>query len=236
VPPTATRDLLRDCFTRWGKPARLRVDNGMPWGSHGDLPTDLALWLGGLGVAVRANPPRRPQHNGVVERSQGTAKSWAEPGRCGSADELQRRLDEADSRQRDLYPSIRGLARIEAYPGLAHSGRAYDLTAEPRCWDLAAAWELLARHVVPRRVDSSGKVSVYRRSMYVGPRRVGRDVYVGFDPIAGRWSVQDEHGVELRRIEPEALDATSICELRVTKRCRGAHATKVPDRPRPPKP
>src|SRR5271157_1101411 len=30
-------------------PARIRVDNGTPWGSAGDLPTDLALWLFGLG-------------------------------------------------------------------------------------------------------------------------------------------------------------------------------------------
>jgi hypothetical protein len=40
----------------------------MPWGSSGDLPTDLACWLTGLGVGLLTNPPRRPQANGVIER------------------------------------------------------------------------------------------------------------------------------------------------------------------------
>ena len=47
----------------------------------------LALWLIGLGIEVIWNPPRCPQANGVVERSQGTGKRWAEPeapGREGS--------------------------------------------------------------------------------------------------------------------------------------------------------
>jgi hypothetical protein len=43
---------LRRAFADWGRPERFRVDNGVPWGSWGDLPTDLALWLIGLGVGV----------------------------------------------------------------------------------------------------------------------------------------------------------------------------------------
>src|SRR5262249_53568051 len=78
VPAAATQGFLRRQFAHWGRPEALRVDNGSPWGSRGDLPTDLVLWLAGLAVAVRANPPRRPQDNGVVERSQGTGKRWAE--------------------------------------------------------------------------------------------------------------------------------------------------------------
>jgi hypothetical protein len=101
------------------------VDNGVPWGSAGDLPTDLALWLIGLGVGVDYNPPRTPQDNGVVERSQGTAKRWGEPHACDSPEELRRRLAVMDEIQRQEYPSVAGRSRSEAYPGLAHSGRAY---------------------------------------------------------------------------------------------------------------
>jgi transposase InsO family protein len=79
VPPTATQAQLRLAFARWGRPQRLRVDNGAPWGTRGDLPTDLQLWLLGMGMAISANPPHRPQDNGVVERSQGTGKRWGEP-------------------------------------------------------------------------------------------------------------------------------------------------------------
>ena len=70
--------------------------NGSGWttarrgGRKGDLPTGLEFWLAGLEVEVQANPPRRPQDNGVVERSQGTGKRWSEPHRAalggGSAD------------------------------------------------------------------------------------------------------------------------------------------------------
>src|SRR6266852_5962403 len=74
VPVGKVQAVLRHAFQRWGRPQRFRVDNGTPWGSVGDLPTDLALWLLGLDVGISPNPPRRPQDNGVVERSQGTGK------------------------------------------------------------------------------------------------------------------------------------------------------------------
>jgi hypothetical protein len=127
------------------------VDNGTPWGSRGDLPTDLVCWLAGLGVAVTANPPRRPQANGVVERSQGVGKSWAEPERCDDARQLQGRLDELDRWQRELYPVVDVRGRLEAYPGLSHSGRAYDPAWEARHWALVRVHDpgprLLSRSV-----------------------------------------------------------------------------------------
>ena len=69
-------------FGRWGLPGRFRVDNGWPWGALGDFPTELALWLIGLGVGMHWNNARRPQENGVVERSQGTSARWCEPWTC----------------------------------------------------------------------------------------------------------------------------------------------------------
>jgi transposase InsO family protein len=88
---------LRAAFARWGLPGRARFDNGKPWGSTGDWPTVLALWLIGLGIDITWNRPRRPQENGVVERSQGTGKRWAEPGSCDSVAQLQGQVDEADA-------------------------------------------------------------------------------------------------------------------------------------------
>ncbi len=48
VPATETVATLRAAFARWGMPVHIRVDNGYPWGSTGDLPTELGLWLLGL--------------------------------------------------------------------------------------------------------------------------------------------------------------------------------------------
>ena len=79
---------------QWVKPERFRVDYGFPWGSSGGLPTDLALWIIGLGIGMIWNPPRQPEKNGVVERSQGTGKRWAEPKQCDSLEELQNNIDQ----------------------------------------------------------------------------------------------------------------------------------------------
>jgi hypothetical protein len=95
----------------------LRFDNGGPWGSDGDWPPDLALWLIGLGVDVHYNDPRAPTQNAVVERSQGTSKRWGEPQTCASAQELQKRLRRFDSIQRAVYPSLPDRAVSRPSPG-----------------------------------------------------------------------------------------------------------------------
>src|SRR4051794_41404623 len=130
-------------------PARIRVDNGTPWGSAGDLPTELALWLFGLGIEVIWNPPRRPQDNGVVERSQGTGKRWSEPPTCDGPAELQERIDDLDEIQREEYPSIEGRSRLEAFPGLRHPGRPIRAGVEGPTWSLEARWATPGTYAVP---------------------------------------------------------------------------------------
>jgi hypothetical protein len=215
---------LRRAFGRWGRPERFRVDNGTPWGSSGDLPPELALWLIGLGVGVTWNPPRRPQDNGVVERSQGTAKRWAEPGTCAGAAELQRRLEEMDGIQRQEYPSLRGRSRLEAFPQLSHSGRAYSPAWERAHWSLEAAAAHLAGYAVPRRVDKSGMVSLYNRNHYVGVLHRGGTVYAMFDPESKEWVFADERGQQLRCRPAVEINREAIIGLTVTHRRRGVHA------------
>src|SRR5262249_43946834 len=112
VPLLAVQNALRRQWQRWGLPGCLRVDNGVPWGNSNDLPTPFALWVWGLGIDWHWNDPHCPQQNPKVERSQGTAKRWAEPRRCDSVNELQRRLDEADRIQREEYPYVSGQSRL----------------------------------------------------------------------------------------------------------------------------
>jgi Mu transposase-like protein len=199
-------------------PRRVRVDNGAPWGSKGDLPTDLALWLIGLGVEVIWNPPRRPQDNGVIERSQGTGKRWAEPHACRDAADLQRRVDEMDRIQREAYPAVRGASRAAAHPGLAHSGRAYDPAAEASGWDAGRVAGHLAGYAVPRRVDRGGAVSLYNRNRYVNTALAGRMVYVTLDPEEMEWVFAGRDGACYRRQKAEELAAERVMRLEVTNR------------------
>jgi hypothetical protein len=196
----------------------MRVDNGGPWGSAGDLPPDLALWLIGLGIAVHWNDPHQPTQNGVVERSQGTGKRWAEPGQCDSPEELQAHLQEMDAIQREVYPSVAGQSRSVAFPGLRHSGRRYSATWEKRHWEQQRVLDHLAGYAVRRRVDKNGDVSLYHRPHYVGCVHRREDIFVMVDPHRGEWVFVDRQGRQLRSQPADELGTDRIRNLTVTKR------------------
>ena len=211
---------------------------------EGDLPTGLELWLAGLGVEVRANPPRRPQDNGVVERSQGTGKRWAEPHRAGSAEELQATIDAMDRRQRESYPYHGEPVAFPSYADLKFAELcSYDESREEECWSLERARDRLAGSVVPRRVDRGGMASVYNRNYYVGKAYAEQVVYVRYDPQQQLWLFQDREGHQLNRQKASEINATNIrglmeIERRVRSgaggeektRCRGfSGQTRCPD-------
>jgi hypothetical protein len=218
VQPATVQETLRLVFSRWGRPESFRVDNGCPWGSKGDWPTDLALWLIGLGVDMIWNPARRPQDNGVVERSQDTGKRWGEPETCQDADELQRRLDDMDRIQREVYPSIQGQSRWLAFPGLRQNERSYSQAWEKRSWNLQPVLDHMANEHALRRVDRKGQVSIYGRSHYVGKPHQGQDVYVFLDPVDREWVFATPDGVQLRRKAAEEITQERILKLQVTNR------------------
>ena len=80
---------------------------------------------------------------------------------------------------------------MAVYPGLKHSGRAYSRRWERRHWRLDLVLEHLAGYAVPRQVDSSGSVSVYNKTYYVGKRYTGKMVYASVDPLRGEWLFGD---------------------------------------------
>lgn len=172
----------------------------------------------GLGIDMLWNDPCCPQQNGSVERSQGTAKRWAEPHTCHDAPELQARLDADDILQRERYPLAKGLSRWELFPGLAHSGKVYQEAEEGRAWDLERVCNHLAEYAVPRRVSRQGKVSVYNRDLYVGVIHAGKQVCVQFDPDQRHWLISDNAGRQLRTQPAPEISEESIRDLRMMRR------------------
>ena len=162
------------------------------------------------------NPPRQPQKNGVVERSQGTGKRWAEPKSCDSPEALQANLDEMDQMQREAYPYLGHPSRLACFPSLPHSGLPYSREMEGTQWD----WERVALHVsqycAVRKVDSSGVVWVCNHRYYVGSKYHGQEVFVSLDPISCEWIFRDAAGVQLRCREAKEMTAENILHFQNT--------------------
>jgi hypothetical protein len=217
VPASHTQAALRKTFTTWGLPGALRVDNGPPWGSWGDLPTALALWLLGLGVEMIWNPPRRPRYNAVVECFQRVGQRWLEPRSCSRAQQLQQKANRLDRLQREEYPVVAGKSRLEVYPKLAHADGAYNAAWERAHWSLAPVTDYLACHSVLRQVDSKGMISLYNSNRYVG-RHHHKTVWVTLDPEALVWLVTDAKGNQLRTVDAPEIDQEKIRRLSVTRR------------------
>jgi hypothetical protein len=218
VPASDVQDQLRSAFTSWGLPGRVRVDNGTPWGSSGDFPTALSLWLIGLGITMHWNNASRPQENGVVERSQGTSNRWCEPWTCATPEELQRRLERMDRLHREVYPYRERLSRMDYFTGLKHSGRPYDRDSEATLWQWSRVAEHLSTYVLVRRVDRSGLVSLYNRGRYVGSIHKGKEVFVMYDPNLNEWVFADREGRQLRRQPADELNQERVMSLDVTNR------------------
>jgi hypothetical protein len=181
------------------------------------LPTALMLWLVGLGVGVTWNPARQPRKNAVVERFQGVGQNWLEPQTCSAAAQLQARANDSDRVQREEYPAIGGRTRMEAFPGLKHSGRSYRVRDEPRQWSLQRVLDWLSEHAVPRLVNRNGKVSLYDRDHWVGRQHIGKRAWVTLDPDLKQWVVMDERGAVLKRVEASELSTQRIRTLSVSR-------------------
>jgi hypothetical protein len=178
----------------------------------------LALWLIGLGIDLHWNVAHAPRQNGIVKRSQGVGKGWAEVEQCRSPSELQQRLQTLDTIQREAYPVCQGQSRAVAVPELTHSGRPYSRAWECQHWDHRRELQHLAGYAVVGKVDHNGDVSLYHRPPYGGILHRGQRVYVMVDPQRVGWVFADDKGQQLRVQPAVELQAARIQSLTVTKR------------------
>ena len=73
--PTAasTKAILEALFTEFGRPLVIKCDNGSAFIAH-----ELVEWLRGLRIVLLYSPPRYPQYNGALERSNGVLKGYTQ--------------------------------------------------------------------------------------------------------------------------------------------------------------
>jgi hypothetical protein len=214
VPATTVQQAMRRWFITYGMPQQLQFDHGAPWCSgKSDLPSLFELWLVGLGIEVLWSRVRQPQDNGIVERSHRTLQSWSTPSHCESLEALQKHLDAAIVCQREHYPdAVSGQTRLERFPQFAEILRPYQPDHQP--WSLALVYQRLAQGCWKRKVDNSGRISLYNHNYHLGRSLAGLSVWVRFDPHTGDWVCSDAQGNEHRCASLE-INATGIQQLKL---------------------
>jgi transposase InsO family protein len=233
VPVSAVQEALQSVFGQWGRPRRIRVDNGDPWASRTELPPVLALWWLGLGIEVVWNHPGRPTKNAKVERCHGLMESWAEPGQCASFQEWQQRLEWLARLQREEYRCRGRATRLETHPQLLTNPRRSCAGEE---WEIKRVREHLARGRWPRVVSKIGQITLYGKPYQVGQKRAGETVWVRLDPERNEWVIQNQAGEELRRHAAEQITAERIMAMAVSQPrppCRKKQRHNLPS-PSPP--
>lgn len=194
---TVTR-LINDCFTTWGLPKQIKIDNGHPFVTPGyiDVPTKTKLWWIGLGIKVIQNQIRCPQQNGAVECLQGIMKNWSNPKDQKGIEHLQQRLDEESDFQRNHYrmPAKGNKTRIELHPSLATNPRKYN----PDKFDMNLVYDFLADQVWKRNINKGGFVNIMGIKIYISYKMKIQPTTITFDPIEKQWLVRTEDGTILK--------------------------------------
>jgi len=186
---------MRGWFERWGRPQQIQFDHGQPWcSSTSDLPSFFELWLVGLGIEVVWSRPRHPQDNGIVERSHRTTQSWSAPNHCHTLEQLHQSVDEAVRLQRQFYPNRQGLTRLQRYPQLLECPRPYQTPQEDQLWSLQQVYHYLALGAWSRKVDASGRISLYNRNYTVSRAHAGQTLWIRFHPSTAHWLCYDTSG------------------------------------------
>lgn len=223
MPVAQVQQWLRQTFEIWGIPGCLRVDNGVPWGNPGDLPSALALWLIGLGIDMHWNHPRQPHENGKIERFNGLIDQWGEPSQCANWRTWQARLRWLVQLQRERYPSVAGLSRVQAFPQLLIPRQLYHAAHEDASWDFQRVKDFLAQQTWPRKISPYGLISIYHRDYRVGKAFAHQFVSLHFDPLSAEWFIINDAGDVLKRWEaleiiPQRIKTLSVRYIRPSQR------------------
>lgn len=164
------QEVLSATFRRYGRPWRMTMDNGSPWGDDGSaVLTRLTAWLIRLDIRVSHSRPYHPQTQGKDERLHRTIRDellqWVT---CRDRADLQNRFDE----WRERYNFRRGHESL----GMARPAERYRPSSRQFTGRLLPID--YGREALTRVVDISGKIRFRGLKMHVGKGCAGLPVAI----------------------------------------------------------
>jgi transposase InsO family protein len=166
-----TRRAFESVFRRYGLPARIRCDNGTPFGGCGPTGlTRLSAWWIKLGIEVDFITPGRPCENGAHEQFH----------RIYKAEVAQQPASSLKEQQKVTNQWVRHYNEQRPHQGLGMKTPAEVFRANPRKLKATRAWTY-SRGWERKWVKANGEISTNGSRRYVGEAFV-RD-YVGLKPL-----------------------------------------------------
>jgi hypothetical protein len=212
------RFALRQAFTRWGLPKRIRTDRERVLVAEGDYPFPMpfTLWLVGLGIEHEII--RRVIENGGVERSH---RTWeARLNGYGPFDRLaqwQMIVDYERWRMNAILPSRgRNCQRqppLQVYPEARQALRPYRLADEQALFDLERVHRYLEQGKWLRHTSSKGQFAFNAQHFGLGVAHKQRWVAIRFAAVEGFWVETVPKGSFIQSIPVEGISAEAITGL-----------------------
>ena len=207
------RQVLRGAFTEWRTlPDCVQTDNELILvGNPGDpYPSQLTLWLVGLGIKFQTIRPHRPTDQAQVERNHRTLDE-ATFGKesLASLDNFQAALDQERHLYNHFFPArasdCQTRAPLVAHPALLQPRRPYRPDAELLLFDLHRVYDYLATFTFERTVSASGTVGLEAHQCSIGRCHAGKAVKVRCDPTRREWVFYETVQDGARSLEQEFL-------------------------------
>ena len=215
------RQVSRSACARWKTlPDIIQTDNELclAGNSNDPMPSQLTLWLIGLGVVHRFSRAGQPTDQAQIERTHRTLDNFAHLlDRPPDLASVQMRLDLEIEQYNNWFPArasdCGGRPPLLAHPELLHPRRPYRPEWERQLFDEQRVYDYLATIRLERKVSQVGQIQLGGRSLGVGRAWAGQTLSVGCDPVARVWVVCDQEGNAVTRLAVRGVDITSLTGL-----------------------
>ena len=192
--------LLRLAFLEFGMNRRLQVDHeSVFFDSHSasPFPTELNLWLTGMGIEVCYTPKGKPQKQGMVERSHQTMHQQVTAGQTFV--DYRQLFDRCQQRRNRLNRHIPSRSTQNQPPLLncpqaEQSQRPYQVDEEEKIFDPEKIKRLLRQGRWYRSVSKDKTVALGGRVYYLPKANPKTNVEIKFNPFKSTFLFFDADG------------------------------------------